>query len=96
MPAGGVNDFNVVFHKEITDAVYFDDIRIFPLDGNMQGFVYDDQLRLSATLDENNFATYYDYDGENTLFLVRKETTRGVKTIQQTNSNQKGPSETTN
>ena len=66
-------------YNEVSEAIFL-----------TQGFVYDNQLRLSATLDENNYATYYDYDGENTLFLVRKETERGIRTIQQTSSNQKG------
>ncbi|MEL7145049.1 MAG: hypothetical protein AAFO69_01670, partial [Bacteroidota bacterium] len=91
VPEEGYDELQITFRKPSATPLYIDDIRIFPLDGNMQGFVYDDQLRLQATLDENNYATFYDYDGENTLFLVRKETERGIKTIQQTISNQKGP-----
>ncbi len=62
---------------------YVDDLRLFPSSGNMMSYVYDDQRRLSSTLDENNFATYYDYDAEGNLYLVRKETVAGVQTIQQ-------------
>ena len=64
---------------------YVDDIRIYPLDGNIQTYVYDPlDYRLSAVLDNNNFATFYHYDEEGNLFLVKKETAEGVKTIQET------------
>ena len=35
-------------------------------------------------MDQNNFATFYQYDEEGNLFLVKKETERGIKTIQET------------
>ncbi len=53
----------------------FDDIRIFPADANMKSYVYNDQdYSLMATLDENNYATFYEYDGEKKLKRVKKET----------------------
>ena len=63
---------------------YFDDIRIFPADGNMQSYVYDKDLRLQATLDHNNYATFYYYDPAGNLYLTKKETERGVMTLQET------------
>ena len=64
--------------------VYFDDIRLFPEKGNMQSYVYDpSNFRLKATLDNNNYATLYSYDDEGNLYLIRKETIRGIKTIQE-------------
>lgn len=66
---------------------YFDDIRIFPYNGNLKSFVYDiDTQRLMAELDENNFATLYEYDKEGGLVRVKKETERGIYTIQETRS----------
>ena len=66
-----------------TDLAYFDDIRVFPFDANMKSFVYDPTtLKLVATLDENNYATFYTYDDEGKLEKVSKETTEGVKTLQ--------------
>lgn len=62
----------------------FDDVRIFPTNGNVQTYVYDPvTLRLSATLDQNNYATLYSYDEEGNLFLVKKETERGIVTVQE-------------
>jgi hypothetical protein len=39
-----------------------------------------------AQLDENNYATFYEYDDDGTLVRVKKETERGIKTISETRS----------
>jgi len=68
-------------------VTYFDDVRFFPFNGNLKSFVYDpENQRLMAELDENNYATFYEYDTEGGLVRVKKETERGVKTIQETRS----------
>ena len=68
-----------------SSPAYFDDIRICPNDGNIQTYVYDPtDYKLRAVMDQNNFATFYQYDEEGNLFLVKKETERGIKTIQET------------
>jgi hypothetical protein len=70
------------------NPVYFDDIRIHPFNSNMKSFVYDPQtLRLHAELDENNYATFYEYDEEGALVRVKKETERGTETINETRQN---------
>ena len=69
---------------------YFDDIRVFPFTGNMESYVYnkvDNTLR--DILDNNNYATHYDYDDERNLFLIKKETYEGMKTIQETRTHRK-------
>lgn len=69
------------------DKSYFDDIRIHPRDANMKSFVYDQSTqRLMSELDENNYSTYYEYDQEGGLIRIKKETERGVFTIQETRS----------
>lgn len=66
---------------------YFDDVRIFPFNASMKSFVYDNETKkLMAELDENNYATYYEYDKEGGLVRVKKETSKGVYTIQETRS----------
>jgi hypothetical protein len=63
----------------------FDDVRIFPTLSNMKAFVYDERtLRLMATLDENNYATFYEYDEDGNLIRIKKETERGIMTSQET------------
>lgn len=67
---------------------YFDDIRIFPYDGSMISYVYDPiTLRLVAELDERNYAKIYEYDEEGKLIRVKKETEKGIMTIQENREN---------
>jgi hypothetical protein len=62
----------------------FDDIRVFPFNGTLKTYVYDpNTLRLAAVLDERNYATIYEYDEEGKLIRVKKETERGIMTIQE-------------
>jgi hypothetical protein len=65
--------------------IFFDDWRFFPYNGTMKSFAYDaTSLRLMSELDENNYATFYEYDDDGSLVRVKKETERGVKTIKET------------
>jgi hypothetical protein len=71
-----------------SQAVYFDDIRIMPFKGSMKSYVYDPYTqKLVAELDENNYATFYEYDEEGSLVRVKKETERGIMTIKENGSN---------
>jgi hypothetical protein len=71
----------------LSGTAYFDDVRLHPYNSNMKSFVYDPlNLRLMAELDENNYAAFYEYDDDGTLIRVKKETERGIKTIQETRS----------
>ncbi|MCF6406419.1 hypothetical protein L3C95_26220 [Chitinophaga filiformis] len=68
-------------------SVNLDDIRIFPYDAQLKTFAYDDRnMRLMAELDENNLATFYEYDDEGSLIRVKKETDRGIITVRETRS----------
>ena len=69
-------------------TVLLDDIRIMPKVSNMKCFVYDNvNYRLMAELDENHFATFYEYDDQGNLVRVKKETEKGIKTINESRSN---------
>jgi hypothetical protein len=69
------------------DTIYFDDLRIHPFNANLKSFVYhSSNLRLMAELDENNYASFYEYDDDGTLTRVKKETINGIKTITETRS----------
>lgn len=64
--------------------VYFDDIRFHPFNASVKGYVYDPKtLRLAAELDDENYATFYEYDEEGALVRIKKETERGVMTIRE-------------
>jgi len=63
----------------------FDDIRVFPDGGTQKSYVYDPRdHRFVAELDDRHFATLYEYDHEGRMVRVKKETERGVMTIQET------------
>ena len=48
---------------------------------------YDEETnKLLAELDENNYATFYEYDQEGGLIRIKKETEKGVFTIQESRS----------
>jgi YD repeat-containing protein len=56
----------------------------------MKSFIYDPiTLRFTAELDENNFATFYDYDEQGQLIRIRKETDRGIMTIKESRTSLK-------
>ncbi|MBI3133514.1 MAG: hypothetical protein HYZ14_02455 [Bacteroidetes bacterium] len=68
-------------------TTYFDDIRIHPFNGSMKSYVYDGTtFWLVAELDDNNYATFYEYDAEGGLIRIKKETSGGIVTIQETRS----------
>jgi YD repeat-containing protein len=85
-PAGG-NTMELRLVNSSANSVYFDDIRIHPYNANMKSYVYDPvNLRLTAELDPNNYATYYEYDEEGTLIRTKIETKEGIKTVTETRS----------
>jgi hypothetical protein len=84
VPAGATAA-RLLLGSDTTLKTYFDDIRIHPFNADMKTYVYDPQsLRLIAEMDENNYATFYNYDEEGQLVRVKKETIQGVKTIKET------------
>ena len=63
-------------------GTFFDDIRIAPIKSSMETYVYDRKTnRLAAKLDENNYATFFEYNSEGIPSQVKKETEKGVLTI---------------
>ncbi|HEX5024214.1 MAG TPA: hypothetical protein VFV68_03035, partial [Agriterribacter sp.] len=70
-----------------SEKIFFDDWRFHPYNANMKSFAYDPvSLRLMGELDENNYASFYEYDDDGSLIRVKKETERGIKTIKETGS----------
>lgn len=77
-----------IVNKSPSIAAFVDDIRIHPFNSNMKSYVYDPEtFRLMAELDERNYATFYEYDEEGALIRVKKETERGIMTIQESRNN---------
>lgn len=72
----------LVFNPGSLGTAWYDDLRLHPENGNMKSYVYNLlDYRLSAILDEENFASYFFYDAEGNLYLTKKETRDGVKTL---------------
>lgn len=68
-------------------SVVIDDLRLHPFEGGAATYVYDpNNLKLQAELDSENFATIYNYDDEGGLVQVKKETEKGIVTLQSTYS----------
>jgi len=86
VPASG-DKIKLEFNAPADAALYTDDLRLHPYHANMKSFVYDPlSLRLTAELDENNYASFYEYDDDGTLVRTKKETRQGIKTITETRS----------
>jgi hypothetical protein len=86
-----VKSIKIRLMSEETAAVWFDDIRVHTYDGNMKSYVYDSRLlKLRAELDENNYATFYEYDQEGSLIRVKKETVKGIVTLKEVRNHVKG------
>jgi hypothetical protein len=80
-PVGSNVNFTL---KKGIGVTYFDDLRIFPAEGNMVSYVYDDlDLKLTNILDENNYFTKYEYDKNKELIRIKKETEKGIITMQE-------------
>ncbi|NUQ23116.1 MAG: hypothetical protein HUU34_04135 [Saprospiraceae bacterium] len=88
IPAGAA-DIEVILHGNGI-LTWFDDIRFLPFDSGFKSYVYDPvSLRFTYELDENNYFTKYEYDAAGMLERVKKETERGVMTIQESRFGQK-------
>ncbi len=86
-PPANTTTAEIRFVNSGSARMYVDDIRIHPFNANMKTYVYDPvTLRLAAELDENNYASFYEYDEEGQLVRVKKETVQGIKTIKETRS----------
>lgn len=80
----GTDAVEIKLVSSLTVDTWFDDFRMHPFNSNMKSYAYDQiTLRLLAELDENNFATFYEYDQEGALIRVKKETERGVMTLKE-------------
>jgi hypothetical protein len=79
-----VEDVEFIMAASMTEDSWFDDFRVHPFHSNMKSYAYDQiTLRLLAEMDENNFATFYEYDQEGALIRVKKETVAGISTLKE-------------
>ncbi len=82
----GVTNPMVVFTIKNTGAIpyVFDDIKVQPPFAHATCYVYNTgTYQLSAVLDDQHFATRYQYNGEGLLVRTIAETVRGNKTVEE-------------
>lgn len=69
-------------------AVYFDDFRVHNISTPLTSNVYDPKTALvTATLDEENFATKFIYDNAGRIITTYKETKQGLKLVSKSEYN---------
>ena len=83
----GISDADITISflsEQGSDVVLIDDVRIHPFNASMATYVYDPiNYRYIASLDGQNLATLYSYDQEGKLTQIKKETSKGIQTLQQ-------------
>lgn len=85
-PGFGANS-TIRFSLTASNSVYIDDFRVQPYNSKMTCTVYDPlQMRVWAQLDDENFATLMEYDNEGSLVRRKRETVKGLFTLQETRS----------
>jgi len=87
IPSSADANFKLSVNASLPGNIYLDDLRIHPYDAHLKSYAYDQRnYRLMAELDENAFATFYEYDDEGSLVRVKKETERGIVTLKENRS----------
>ncbi len=80
------NIFAIRFNTGGT-PLYVDDVRLSPKTGGLKTFVYDPvTFWLKASLNVDNYATFYHYDQQGALTLTKQETEKGIFTVSESRS----------
>jgi YD repeat-containing protein len=90
LPSGGShgNGFGISVLNSGSTTAWFDDLMIRPVDAPITGTVYDPKTaRVIATLDNENFASWFEYDAAGRVTATYVETRLGVKKTSETQYN---------
>ncbi len=72
------------------EKVFFDDIRIQPVESTMKCMVYDKTtFKVLTEFDDQHFGLFYQYDAQGSLIRKMVETEKGLKTVSETHMNVK-------
>lgn len=84
-PPAGIYSIRVQHILSGDNIVYIDDIRAQPISSEMICYVYDaNTFKPTVMFDDQHFGMYYQYNGEGKLIRKIKETTHGIKVVQET------------
>lgn len=87
VPASANTSLEIHLENTGTNTSFFDDFRVHPKLSEMKTYVYNPfTLRLMAEGDERNHMTLYEYEHDGNLIRVKKETERGIMTLQENRS----------
>lgn len=85
---GNPIDFYITNNIVSQPTIYIDDIRMQPLNAQVNTYVYDNvSKRLLTSFDDQHFGLYYQYNQEGKLVRKLIETEKGMKTIAETQYN---------
>jgi hypothetical protein len=74
-------------NKYSTGDVWFDDIRIQPVESMMETFSFSaSKLRMDAKHDDQNYTNFFEYDAEGKAERFKKETESGIFTLEEVRS----------
>jgi YD repeat-containing protein len=80
--SGGKWNFNQqAFASNMMLTGPVDDVRIFPLDAQMTTYTYEPLIGMTSQTDATGKATYYEYDGNGRLMLIRDQDKNVIKKI---------------
>jgi hypothetical protein len=84
IPPSASDKIVIRFTNSSNDRAFFDDFRIHPFFSGLKTYVYHPySLRLMAEGDAQNHMTFYEYDEEGNLIRVKRETEKGILTVQE-------------
>lgn len=83
LTAGAMSAIIPVTMKASSGTVVVDDVRIQPETSEATCYVYDSGLRLIAQFDDRHFASLYQYTSEGRLAYRKRETERGIMTVEE-------------
>ncbi|MEO0470776.1 MAG: hypothetical protein AAF206_14210 [Bacteroidota bacterium] len=88
IPQNASAEFKVRLLNNESAPALFDDFRIHPFLSGMRTYVFHPYtLRLMAEGDGQNYMTFYEYDENGALIRRKKETERGILTLDESRSN---------
>lgn len=70
---------------DLSGPILIDDVCLFRPESKVSCYVYDPATyKPVAIFDENHFATFFTYNGEGKLVRKQKETSKGIRTVEET------------
>jgi hypothetical protein len=83
----GTTGVRIELRNASAAPVWFDDLRVQPVDALVDTYVYDPlHLRMAATQDRSGHSSFFEYDALGNLERVKKETEVGVVTLREIRS----------